>query len=363
MGLALGTCAAKPQCADVTFNVPITNSQNVAFASPPDPNDTAAIVGFMRDVWNGNKPASTGAFPVSDTFIIKGTYCVPKGSQTPKGLEVLVHGITYNKTMWAGQGFEKYNWHAAATARGYASLALDRLGHGDNPQRPDPLNVVQPQLQIDIMHEIFEAIRDVASPVNGLGQAYSKLVFVGHSWGSYLGAAMATQYPNDADALVLTGYSNYFDFSDVINADWASAADFDPARFDPSLPKGYVTITKQPQRTASFFAGNFDPAIPDIDFEGEDTLTSGEIGALPAILGPVAGYTGPVLVVTAVEDAFFCQAPKATCESHLDSTESSFPDASSYDYFAPQNTGHDLTLHYTAQDTFELVHQWLDQKL
>jgi pimeloyl-ACP methyl ester carboxylesterase len=372
LGLALPGASARAVagcsavCSEVSFEVPVT-SENVQFSSPPDPNNTTAIVDFMKAVWNGTPAATNGTVTVSDTFTIKGTYCTPKtnNASEPKGLEILVHGITYNKTMWAGFGFStaNYSWHTAANSRGYATLALDRLGHGANPQHPDPLLVVQPQIQIDIMHEIFAAARDDTAPLNAVfGREYDNVVFVGHSYGAFLGAALGAQYPADADALVLTGYSSYYDFSDMIAASWASAADHDPARF-AGLAKGYIVMTNESQRTETFYVGGYDAAIPPVDFDYEDTLTVGEIGALAAILGPAVGYTGPVLAVTAVEDAFFCESPKAQCEAHLDATAAAFPDADSFDYFAPENTGHDLTLHYTAVDTASQVHDWLDGKL
>ena len=370
LGLALPGASARSVagcsavCSEVSFDVPVT-SENVQFSSPPDPNNTTAIVDFMLSVWRGTPAATNGTLTVSDTFTIKGTYCTPKNSQ-PKGLEILVHGITYNKTMWAGLGFSpsKYSWHTAATSRGYATLALDRLGHGANPQHPDPLSIVQPQVQIDIMHTIFAAARDATNPLNTvLGRAYDKVIFVGHSYGAFLGAALGAQYPTDADALVLAGYSSYYDFSDMIGASWASAGDHDPARFGAGLAKGYVVMAEEAQRTETFYVGGYDAAIPAVDFRYEDTLTVGEIGALAAILGPAEGYTGPVLAVTAVEDAFFCESPKDRCEEHLVATADAFPDAASFDYFAPENTGHDLTLHYTAVDTAEKVHDWLDGKL
>jgi hypothetical protein len=111
------------------------------------------------------------------------------------------------------------------------------------------------------------------------------------------------------------------------------------------------------------YAGAYDPAIPPVDFASEDTLTVGEIGALSAILGDAVGYSGHVLVVTSVDDAFFCETPKDTCEAHLASTASSFPDAASYEFYAPEDTGHDLTLHYSSKETFDRVHNWLDEKL
>ncbi|KAK4110127.1 hypothetical protein N656DRAFT_714602 [Canariomyces notabilis] len=319
----------------------------------------------MRQVFTGNIPATNGTTTVSDTFTIKGTYCAPHDVKARDTLEVFVHGAMYNKSIWAGMGFHgPYDWHKYANSRGYATLALDRLGHGDNPQHPDPLSVVQAQMHVEILHQIIRAARTASSPINVLGRAFNKVVYVGHSYGSALGAALGTQYPADADALVLTGYSSYVDFSLLAAADFSSAATSDPARFG-GLPAGYVTMTNETQhRTALFFPGGYDPAIPPVDFAYRDTITVGEIGSLPSMLGAAAvNYTGAVLVTTAVQDAYFCEGDQAQCEAHLAATGDWFPNAVHYDYIAPDSTGHDLTLHYTARDTLKRVHAWLDAKL
>jgi hypothetical protein len=64
-----------------------------------------------------------------------------------------------------------------------------------------------------------------------------------------------------------------------------------------------------------------------------------------------------------VEDVFFCEAPRERCEGHLAAAGDAFPDAASYEFFAPEETGHDLTLHYSAEETFRRVHDWLDARL
>ncbi|KAL2127268.1 hypothetical protein VTI74DRAFT_11000 [Chaetomium olivicolor] len=376
LSLALsGASARHPNrlCSNVSFEVPVI-SENVVFLFPPDPNNSSNIIHFLQEAWRGNFPVISGTTAVTDTYTIKGTYCEPDHftPHKPRTLEVLVHGITYNRAMWSGFGRSEYNWHASATERGYATLALDRLGHGDSPERPDPLSVVQPQLHLEIIHHIISAVRRRPgqcgrnSQVNTLGTEFDKIVYVGHSLGSFLGAALAAKYPADADALVLTAYNAvHIDFSDVLAAKWVSAADLDPARFGAGLARGYVTLGKEEERTKAFFRGGYDPAIPKLDFKHEDTLTSGEIGALAALLsgGPAVEYKGLVMVATAVEDSFFCEEPAEKCEEHLVATGGWFPDAKSYDFFAPRNTGHDLTLHYSARDTFEKVHNWLDEKL
>lgn len=71
----------------------------MVFTSPPDPNNGTAIVDFMVKTWKGVMPATDGFTTVKDTFTIRGTYCVPKNVKSKDTLEVLIHGITYNKTM------------------------------------------------------------------------------------------------------------------------------------------------------------------------------------------------------------------------------------------------------------------------
>lgn len=365
LGLALSGLSegSKCGCSDVSFKVPVT-SQNLAFSSPPNMNNNTDIINFLQETWRGNFPAISGTVTVSDTFTIKGTYCVPKKAKA-NTLEVLVHGVTYNKDMWAGLGLgSKYDWHNYANKRGYATLAIDRLGHGDNPQHPDPLNIVQPQVQVDILHQILTAVRSPRLGINALPRTYEKVVLVGHSFGSFLGAALAAQHPADADALVLTAYSSYVDFTAMATTDWAIAAAHNPSRFE-GLPSGYLTTGVETQRTAAFFGpkGSFDPAVARVDFARQDTIALGETAGLPAIIGSAEGYKGKVLVVTAVNDGLFCEAPREKCEGHLKETGAGFPDAKVYDFFAPEETGHDLTLHYSARRTFSRVHDWLDEKL
>jgi pimeloyl-ACP methyl ester carboxylesterase len=374
LGFGLAGASAKypkSSCSDVSFDVPVT-SQNVVFSSPPDPHNSTAIVDFINSGWSSIPPATNGTTTISDTFTIKGTYCVPKGhakhTLTTPTLQVLVHGITYNKTVWSGMGFPAYSWHTHANARGYATLALDRLGHGDNPQRPDPLTVVQPQVQLDILHQILTTIRTPKSHSNPLKTTYRRIALVGHSYGSLLATAFAAQHPDSdsgaPDAIILTGYSTTAtDSTGAATTEWTSARDHDPARFGADLARGYVVMASGAQRTAAFYGGGYDAAVAAVDFRYEDTVTSGEIGAVGTVPGVAVGYGGHVLSVTGVQDVFFCEPPRERCEEWLEKVGETFPDAASYEFFAPEETGHDLTLHYSAGETLRRVHDWLDAKL
>ncbi|KAK3395138.1 hypothetical protein B0H63DRAFT_533673, partial [Podospora didyma] len=229
---------------------------------------------------------------------IRATYCVPRKPNRKNALQIVVNGITYEKNIWAGYGFgSQYNWYFQANARGYAALALDRPGHGANPARPDPLRVIQPQLNVEIFRVIIRA-------------AY------GHSYGSSLGLMLAEQDPTAVDAYVLTGVSSAQNPAPVRDGTWLPAALFDPIRFQ-GVPLGYIVLVNQTQRTLAMYASGFDPAIAAYDFATQDTISNGEAGAL--VTKPATKYTRSLLVVTGDKDIFYCSPPMtaAQCEAIL----------------------------------------------
>lgn len=88
---------------------------------------------------------------------------------------------------------------------GYPTLAIDRLGAGLS-DHPDPITEVQANLQTNIHHEIVQMAR--AGTIPGVDKSFTKIIFVGGSYGSILGNQQAIQYPDDLDALLLTAYTN-----------------------------------------------------------------------------------------------------------------------------------------------------------
>ncbi|KAL2759080.1 hypothetical protein ACRALDRAFT_2134257 [Sodiomyces alcalophilus JCM 7366] len=364
--LPLGTLAAAApalfsKCSQVSFQISAT-AQNTVWLSPPNPNDEASVLDFFYSgLANGTGPAVVGTKPVSGTFTLNGVYCRPWIENKFGALQVLVHGISYNKTMWSGLGFGvQYDWHTFANAQGYHTLAIDRLGHGSNGQFPDPLEVVQGSLQVEIMHQLINVVRtERRSP---LGRTFNTVIYVSHSYGGWVGNGLVTRYPQDVDAMVLTGYSGAPNFSVFADYQLRSASLLAPNRF-PNVPLGYITFGQRAQREAAFYAGRYDPAIPKMDFAFQDTWTIGETGNLDFTFTPPVDYTGALFITTGVQDHIFCQTPRSACEALLQATRGFYPSVSSFGYFAPENTGHDLTLHYSAPLTFAKVHAFLYKHL
>lgn len=96
-------------------------------------------------------------------------------------------------------------------------------------------------------------------------------------------------------------------------------------------------------------------------FSSETTLTTCRqfYGVTPA-----DSYTGSVFVITGKEDAIVCNEPLgADCGEGNTSKPATagkfFPSAKDYSFYIPDKTGHSANLHYSAQESFKKVHDYL----
>ncbi|KAH8899975.1 alpha/beta-hydrolase [Thozetella sp. PMI_491] len=303
-------------------------------------------------------PPTNGTVFVGGSFNINGIFCSPRGPNPRGVLEILVHGLTYNKSYWDGFGTAKtYDWPLFATSRGYHTLAIDRLGHGESTEHLDGVEGLQLPLHLELIHQLISSVRHGPNP---LGRNFGTIVYVGHSYGSVLATAHVGKYPNDVDVLVPTGHSTvpYPPTLITLTGDLGAARVF--PRF-AALPPSYLVIRDESAREAGFYMGSYDPQLAQLDFSRSDTMTPGELIVQSAGLSPVPGFKGPVLVVTGAEDAILCN-PKTgrSCDDILNETAKLYPGSRLYNFYAVPKTGHDIVLHSTAPETFARVHDWLD---
>lgn len=351
---------AGPTCFPITFYVD-ASTQNVVITNPPSEHNATAIYDFMLSTVSTGSQAISGTKTVSGGFVIEGTYCIPPPTVKDVGaLQFLVHGVTYNKTVWAGLGIsERYSWHNYATSAGYHTLAIDSLGHGQNPQHPDPLNVVQGPLHVEIMHQIISRIR--SGLVEELFHARKTIIYVGHSYGSGLGNLLSVKHPEDIDAYVLTGFSATLTPPSSFFSDLFSAADV-LDRFE-NYPSGYLTGRTIDGRRAVFYAGSYDHSIVPRDFAGRDIVSVEEFFS-PGLFTVASNYTGPVFVATGDLDEFYCAGGPLQCQKILDSTKTqNFPLSTNYGTYMAPNTGHCLSLHYSVAETAAAINAWLTNVL
>lgn len=135
---------ARGGCQDVTFSVS-GSAQNRELRGISLTNSTELLATLMDDAFT--------LIPVEGTQNLAGTYCPASvENENNSKLQVLFHGITANRGYWSALGglgvdypeYEpsNYSWVDVANARGYPTLAMDRLGAGES-SHPDPVLVVQ----------------------------------------------------------------------------------------------------------------------------------------------------------------------------------------------------------------------------
>ena len=171
------------------------------------------------------------------TYIIDTTLCFPANltnAEKVQTVQILTHGIGLDKSYW--DIVPGYSYVDAAVAAGYATAAYNRLGVGRS-DHPDPIQVVQSPLDVEIQHVLVQALRagKLAS------KAFKHAIGVGHSYGSIVQLAQNAKYPGDVDAAVLTGFVNELENLPyaVIANNPSIASTNNPLKFG-SLPTGYL---------------------------------------------------------------------------------------------------------------------------
>jgi alpha-beta hydrolase superfamily lysophospholipase len=122
-----------------------------------------------------------------------------RGDRKPGTVQLLVHGATYNHLYWNfpyGNGY--YSYAGAATAAGYATFDIDRIGAGNSSHPPSAgLDLAAGAVAL---HDAVTALRSGAVD----GHAFRHVITVGHSIGSVEIWLEAARY-HDVDAVIVTG--------------------------------------------------------------------------------------------------------------------------------------------------------------
>ena len=259
-----------------------------------------------------------------------------------------------------GNGY--YSYVDAATATGYATFDIDRIGDG-NSSHPS-------SSELDLtagavaLHDAVTALR-----TGGVGgHPFQHVIMVGHSIGSVEAWIEAARY-HDVDAVIITGALHAISPSvpALAENDIYPAVD-DPKFAGSGLDPGYLT-TRPGTREALFYdPATADPAVVATDEADKDTSTAGELDGLLSLESEAASQqpstqiTVPVLVVVGADDNIFCAGVTAyNCDSatSVQSYESQYylPAAHLKVVVIP-DTGHDLALSTTAPLTDAVMIGW-----
>ncbi|KAL8787189.1 MAG: hypothetical protein Q9195_007880 [Heterodermia aff. obscurata] len=298
------------------------------------------------------------------SYHLAAEYChaVPEPKSQPGPLQILLHGSAgYTKEYWNrgswGNGSTKYSWTQAMNRAGYSTLAVDRLGNGES-SHPDPVYDVQLQLQMETVYSLIQRIK--AGTVQGIpAPLKGDLIYVGHSSGSLIGAALAQIHPSAVDAVILTGYpaAKSNNKGGVPSYHYLPAALSRPDQYPKNLNYGYLRMNSEKNRTSAFYyPGHYDPQIAHLDYETQGVQPIGEGFDLGPQIQP--SFKGKVLVVTGTKDPAICGfTPVNECKFNqniLTAVMDDFSFNTGFDWYAPPS-GHALNWHYSAPDTYKAV--------
>lgn len=273
---------------------------------------------------------------------IRGTLCDPGNAET---LQVLVHGASYARYYWDfPYQPERYSYVRDATERGYATLAVDRLGAGESDT---PLFLkANTRNQAAAVHEIIQKFSD----------EYENVVYVGHSLGTITGWYQLATY-HDADLFIATGATHYLNPSGVVRI---------LSTIRPAGQLGYVT-TAPGQRDVFYDRDLADPAVIRKDEQLKSEFSSTELifhGIPEYVLVSSRRIEVPTLVVVGSEDGLLCGTDNRVCENAETLERAERPKyGGPIDAYVEQGAGHDLALHTTAPRTNDAILDWIDEQL
>ena len=299
-------------------------------------------------------------------YEVEGTLCW-RGALTGRTLQVLSHGAGYGPIYWDFDlEPEVYSYVQAAQAQGYAVFNFARLGVGTSDY--PPANQLTIEADAFVLHQVIGQLR---AETGARGEPVGSIVTVGHSMGSVITIAHGIEYPQDADAIVLTGFIHHVN-GDYVNA---TAADQVPAtddsRFDDrDVGEGYLSSSREARR-AFYFESEADPAVIERDWETRETVSLTEVFGIGAYYNDGAQNLR-VPVIEVVGDHDFIGCGTSLSGETLDCTDTEAVIANEAERFDPStcletivipSAGHVLNLQRQAPDVYDVMLDWVDRRV
>ncbi|MCJ1398728.1 hypothetical protein MMC11_001929 [Xylographa trunciseda] len=357
LSLFSGVTFGSSKC--INFAVPVTvSAETLTLAFPPFQNGYQAEA-FIEAVVKRDPSSSpvSGTKNVTETFSISAQYCVPDTQKKSKTIQILTHGLGFDKSYWdftlvAGN----YSYVQAALKAGYSTFAYDRLGTGAST-KADPYDIVQAPVELAILAELTQMLR--SGQIAGC-ETHEKYVHVGHSFGSVLTNSLVAVAPQLSDGIILTGYSNNFSFQDpFVSTTGHLASENQPARFS-GLSSGYITWADKYYNQFSFlYYPYFDPAVLEAAEGAKWPFTVGELITTGIVDFLAPQYKGPVLYLASQDDYIFCGGDCAgIIDGPYSDSRALFPAASDFEVYIQPNVGHGLNLHYNATGAYAVANNF-----
>lgn len=178
--------------ACITGKLPVGVAANVTNWAVNVPSNQLSTTDFV-DLATSTAFSDLGEL-IEGTQLLQKTYniwvelCVPTQQaqiQTPV-IQILTHGAVLDHTYW--DLTSGYSYVDAAAQAGLVTN-YDRLGIGKS-DHPDPLLEDQGNVALEVLHGLVSTFR-----FNVLGYAFTKVIAVGHSFGSQTAVATISKHP------------------------------------------------------------------------------------------------------------------------------------------------------------------------
>lgn len=273
--------------------------------------------------------------------------------QTPgNSVQLLVHGSTYGHTYWDFScptcQQNNYSYVQYMAQAGYTTFNYDRLGNGESDHPLPELVTLQSDAYV-----LSQLINDLKTGAYG-GPAFHKVILVGHSVGSAISVAEASN-PLLArpDAVILSGFIHFVDPAELVFL----GTEIHPALLDPDprlnhLLPGYITTIPNTRGQIFYYLPNTDPNVIATDEATKEAITDSEFATFFTIEAtPLSRLIHvPVLEALGQFDNLFCLGTfDCTNGSNVQNYEALYfsPDAHLQVIIIPQ-AGHDLNLQKNA---------------
>lgn len=280
--------------------------------------------------------------------------CQPAGSGPDTPVQVLLHGGTYDRKYWDWPYRPStYSYVEHANLAGFATLNVDRLGHGAS-DRPDP-QALDSAAHGYTVHQVVRALRE-----GGLGTPFRTVVLNGHSMGGI--AAERAAAHGGVDAVIISGIPAESEPGPEREGGAESGppdgalpfwpAEQDPAFADRDLPAGYLT-TRPGARAELFLSpGAYEPEMAALEEMHKDTVTAAELRGVgaEAVEPPPVGV--PVLYVLGRQDALICRITRDCATDPAGSTTREII----------EDSGHSINLGAGAGTFYRRTISWLAEQ-
>ncbi|KAF7192168.1 hypothetical protein HII31_06554 [Pseudocercospora fuligena] len=350
-------------CVSGYVSVTASTSKNLKFKNFQLPKNQSQVTGGFVDMVSSGSTVSQditdGTQSVNGTYRIGATLCTPANDTKPEQVQVLSHGVGFDRSYW--DFAPGYSYVDVAAQYNHATFFYDRLGVGKS-SKPDALNIVQAPLEVEILHQLLTKVR--AGYFSDITP--KTVIATGHSFGSILTQAITAQYPSSIDGAILTGFSVNSTAMPtfLIGNNFAIAAQDQPYRFSDA-PQGYLVSASPISNQIGFFkTPGFDPEILSLADATKGTVTYGELLTTSAVTGVASNYTKPVAVVNGANDFPFCFG---NCSYPTDLAEAVFPKlypaTKKTGAFLAETAGHGLNLHYSAVEAYHYLQDFSGKTL